>query len=349
METDPKTDISVLTRAAERQRSPELGDDLRDAINELMDQPKEARSLLIQAVCEILPSISSGHGAGTLAVWLGAMVENGRDPSLSFKAVKNTWLRWARLIQVDDQAKGSTAPEPAFHAVDDCARSLVSHCSKSEELRQKLIHDGRFVTEVSRLSSDSTGAMWLEQLVQQTSGELLVLNMELGAGALVRYDHISNCFHLFTLLQCTLSHWLPPSKRPAQQVLQSAKGESSDPVNDEASWHYQQPMSDAPDIAQSMWGEANPKDVQSIDSQQVLVLWPMILKGRSWDAGFFGPLLNQRRPSVEIVRELSQADFELWKAKLPQIDAADKPTLPAKAAETTPAETKSPWWQFWRR
>jgi len=69
--------------------------------------------------------------------------------------------------------------------------------------------------------------------------------------------------------------------------------------------------------------------IPKIEGQQVLVLWPMILGSRSWDAGFFGPHLHGTPPAVTVDAEFTDEQLQDWWSKL---------KLPAPA---------KPWWKFW--
>ncbi len=338
-------DISDLVLAAERQSKADVGDDLRKALSRLLEDQDTSREALIITIAEVLPSITSGHGAGTVAVWLGAQVEHGYDPKLSAEAVRKTWLRWSRTIKTEDAAQQAIGPEGAFYAIEDCSRSLVSHCSADDQILSRLQCDQEFRGEVARLIDDSSGAAWLDQLLKQTSGELLVLDMMNKRGAVLCYRHLSNCFHLFTLLQGALKHWLPLDKRPTQSVLNRASVASDESTTDFARWHFQQPLGVTPNLACSVWGEGHLDEIQSVDGQRVVTLWPILLKSRSWDDGFFTPLLCRRPPTVEVIRELDLMEFNSWWERLAQIS----PKEPIKSEAEPSNSIKYPWWMFWRK
>jgi hypothetical protein len=329
--------VQRLIEAANQHRTEEFSGPLPDAVNALMDASANNGADVIKRVCEELPKIHSPHAAGMLAVWLGAMVENGHDPAMSYQAVRDAYLRWSVTIQTSDGDKAE-GPDGAFYALENCGRSLVSHCMKDGPILDLLRANEGLMRELKRLESESMGAMWLMQLATQMSAELIVLNVEKQAGALVKYENLSNCFHLFTLLQGVLEEWLPAEKRPTKALMECARGSSSTVEHDEARWHFAQP--DIPETQREswVWGEAHPSSIRKIDGTQVLLLRPMILAGRSWDSGFFSPILHRRPPDVKLVHWLPQEEFLKWKERL---------QLPDRPSTQGASQEKKAWWKFW--
>lgn len=330
--------IQRLVEAAQNHASNEFEAPLRDAINALMDSSQDGGEKVIATVCDILPRIGSGCGAAMLSIWLGAMVEQGHAPGESAEAVRNTFLVWARKISIHDGDEVAEGPEAAFHAVDKCAQSLVAHYSRSRDLLEGLLADQILCAEIKRLSNDCAGAMWLDQLMNQTSGDLVVLNMMNNTGAVVRYENLSNCFHLFTLLQGTFEAWLPVSKRPSKAILDSALGLVLNEERDYARWHFGQPLEDPSATESWVWGEASPSTIRSIEEKQIILLWPMVLESRGWGSGFFTPQVQCRPPSVTIVRELSEPEFADW---------AQRTAPRAQVSRSENQTSEKPWWRFW--
>ncbi len=324
--------VQKLIEAANQHGSEDFSGPLPDAINTLMDATANNGADVIQRVCEELSRITSPHAAAMLAVWLGAMVENGHDPALSYQAVRDTYLHWSSTIQTNDGDK-LEGSDGAFYALENCGRSLVSHCVKDGPMLNSLRADEVLMEELKRLESDSMGAMWLMQLATQMSADLIVLNVERQAGALVKYENISNCFHLFTLLQGALEDWLPAAKRPAKSLMECARGSSSANEHDQAQWHFSQPDVSEKEPTSWVWGEAHPSSIGKIDGKQVMILRPKILAGRGWDSGFFSPILHRRPPDVKLVHFLPHEEFLTWKKRLQLPDRASK--------------KERSWWKFW--
>lgn len=329
--------INGLSEAANQHDSENFSGPLVDAINALMNASETEGKDVIDVVSGELPKISSPHGAAALAVWLGAMVESGHAPNSSFRSVRDAFLRWAATVQTkeDEVAEG---PEGAFLALENCGRSLVSHASRDEATLVSLRSDELLAQELKRLESDSLGAAWLMELLTQLSAELIVLNVEKQAGALVKYENISKCFHLFTLLQGVLGDWLPEGKQTRKALMECARGISSAEENDQARWHFAQPDCPESTLASSVWGEAHISSIGKVDGLQVMILWPMILEGRGWDSGFFGPQLQCKPPDVKLLHFLSNDEFLKWKVRL---------QLPDKVLKKVAASEKKAWWKIW--
>ncbi|WP_395741394.1 hypothetical protein [Prosthecobacter sp.] len=329
--------LRKLVEAANEHGSEDYSGPLAEAINDVVNASADGGKDAILAVCAELPRISSPYGAAMLAVWLGAMVENGHDPGRSFKAVRDTYLNWSISLHNSDDG-GAQGPEGALHALENCGRSLVSHCMNDGPIVDTLRADDVLVQELKRLEDSSNGAMWLTQVVSQMSAELIVLNVEKQAGALVRYENIANCFHLFTLLQEVLEEWLPPEKRPAKSLMECARGTSEKNERDEARWHFTQPGSSETEPEPWVWGEASPSSIGKVDGKQVVILRPPIMASRGWGSGFFCPILHRRPPDVKLLHFLSEEEFLKWKERV---------QLSEPAAPKAAAEKKKPWWK-WR-
>jgi hypothetical protein len=109
---------------------------------------------------------------------------------------------------------------------------------------------------------------------------------------------------------------MPDTQEVSGETLDIARGKSRGTGNDAAWWHYGQPSATTASLAASVWGEAGPDSISCVDGQQVLLLWPPLLQSRSWDAGFFSPILEASPPSVEILTVLSSTDVETWWLRL---------------------------------
>jgi hypothetical protein len=49
-----------------------------------------------------------------------------------------------------------------------------------------------------------------------------------------------------------------------------------------------------------------------VNDEQVIVLWPPILAGRTWDSAFFGPSLEALPPDVVVEEELTVENARSW-------------------------------------
>jgi len=80
----------------------------------------------------------------------------------------------------------------------------------------------------------------------------------------------------------------------------------------EAWWHYSHHRSRTADVGASIWGEASVLSIPSVNDVQVIVLWPPILVGRTWDSAFFGPPLEALPPDVVVEEELTAENARSW-------------------------------------
>ena len=333
----PETAIGELANhvihAAGLQHDSDCPDELRDALNAIAEHESREEARLL--VARRLGEVTSPTGAGFLAVWLGAGAEGGADPDLTGDAILGSLLRWAGSVaSLPDEDADDDEPDvdaKIFAGLEMLGQGLVAHIARSPTLLQQMANDPDVVAELERVEYASAGPMWVLELLRKRSGTLLVIHVEQRRAVQVSYQNLSNCFHLFTLLQSALSAVnMPGAKRVSARLLAVARGDGMMDCHDEAWWHYGVGTCPAADLGGSVWGEANPDSIPKIDGQQVILLWPMIIKSRQWGVGFFRPLLQASPPDVTVIAELTVDEVKQWveKLRLPEI-------IP------------EPWWKFW--
>lgn len=303
--------------AAEKQRGSEHCDELREVLNAIAELPRDHALAMRLKVADAMPNIHSPAGAGLLGIWLGASVENGIEPEPTIQPVLQTMLRWTRtMVTQDDEEQEDPDPdEEVVTGTELLGQSLVAHIARAPSVRLQLSGEPTLMQELERVEHLTAGAAWLAELLRKCSGELIVLHAEHPIGVRVQYENISNCFHLFTLLQGALPDF-PGALKTTKQVLAAARGDSYEDVSDSAWWHYGQGNMPEANIAASVFGEASPDSISRIDDQQVMLLWSPILQGRSWDSGFFAPVLSSALPSVAKLDDLTDAEMRQWRERL---------------------------------
>ena len=327
--------VARLVDAANGHRGLEPAQPFRDAMNDLaaLDGPnaEERRSCVGTALADV----TSPSGAGLIALWLGASVEHGADPLPQIQPLLDCFLRFTRQVKTEDGEviEDGTDEELAF-GLELVGQGFVAHLSRAPEGLRAVQANAEAVAELERVESYSLGPMWVLELIRKVSGELIVLHGEQPVGAKVEYRNISNCFHLFTLLQAALKKAMPGARKITANVLAVAHGRRLAECRDEAWWHYGQPVSRSPDLMTSVYGEESPQQIGSIDGQQVMLLWPPIVRHRAWNAGFFGPALKAAPAAVELIKILSPEEVITWRQRI------GLPTVPTTAA-------RKPWWMFW--
>ena len=209
-------------------------------------------------------------------------------------------------------------------------RALVAHLAKADEDDFYEASHSELVAELDRISDINTGVMWLDTLLHQQSGEVIVMHGFRPVGYRVKYHNLSSCFHFFTLLQAELAGKMPGSRTPNATAVAAARGEDDGHVVDEAWWHYGQGNIPTPDLQGMVQGEGTLDTISRIDGKHVMLVWPPEMAGRSWGAGFFRPIVESRPPSVDVVRELKDNEIDLWRRRL-----------------RLPIAKRKAWWKFW--
>ena len=257
---------------------------------------------LLEAFGELPP-----HGAAWLAVSLGSAVEGGLDPSLAGE----------RLVQVFRSWLGRTTEgrEPELiAALPTLCQSLVAHLARLSALRSELAGDTEFNAELEKREPESYAITWIRELLAQRTGDLFVIHGETQRVVHLQFRNVATCFHLFSLIQSVLGSALPGGNIPNQAVAQAARGQSEEPVTDNAWWHYQT-GGGKPSMNKAVWGEESVDALRAPDGTYVVVLWAPIMGDRKWNSGFFGPALDAARPDMRFLAELKGDDAATWLAR----------------------------------
>lgn len=296
---------------------------LPDALNAVVNFDSDERDEIRTRIAESLHEITSPTGVGLIAIWLGAAIENEGDPKVSGKFVISSIIDWSKQVpdlpEDDEQGDDSKLPKvdsDLVRGLEMLGQSAVAHLSRDDGLLTSLRCDEEAHKVLTVAENWSPGPMWVMEIVRQRSGEMIVLHGVEKKGFNVRYENLSNCFHLFTLLQGALGNKMPGGRKAAERALAVALGDEYEKVHDQAWWHFGQGTSASPELATMVFGEATLESIEKVDGVQVLLLWPPILESRSWDGGFFSPYLAAAPPSVRIVAELDNMEIEKWRKRL---------------------------------
>ncbi|HVY32036.1 MAG TPA: hypothetical protein VHB79_36120 [Polyangiaceae bacterium] len=248
--------------------------------------------------------------AAWLALTYGTAAETGFSPELTGAELLPAFDAWvARLPTASDGelSQPTREQEGLIRSFPFVCQAVVSTLARLPAQREARYRAERTSKRLDELCALTHGARWVREALNKSSGRLLVLHPESGRGVELSYQGVSNCFHLFTLLQGAIGTTLPGGRAPDADTLAAARGETDDDARDEAWWHYGDPSNSTPHIAASIWGEANPRDLPFL-AQQTLLLWKPLLGSRSWDASFFRPQLAPFPPNARIERVLPEAE-----------------------------------------
>jgi hypothetical protein len=256
-------------------------------------------------------------------------VENGAAPEPSCQSVIDTFMKWSRTVEIPPDGKDAEGPAAETIAgLQLLGQALVAHIGRLPKIRDWMRDTGEIRDEFERVADVSIGAAWVMQLLTHCSGQLVVLNTTEKIGVLVRYANISNCFHLFTLLQAAVAGVMPGVRSVDSRLYEIARGRQQGECSDKALWHYGQPTVPSAALPATVWGEMPPSGIASIDGRQILLLWPPVLAARSWDSGFFSPVMAACLPEVEVLKSLSNDEVDAWWTRL----GLPAPTRPVRRA-----------------
>ncbi|MGF1510298.1 MAG: hypothetical protein ACFB9M_12435 [Myxococcota bacterium] len=315
--------VRRILKEARAHRGGSPSQNFRQALNAALST--EERDAVWGEVASSLAQVTNPEGMGYLAVWMGSAVESGMDPKPFIPPLWSSFLRMMEDgVRLDD----------SHHArgLELLGRGLVAHLARAPSLRNELAQNAGVLDRLEELSPRSVGIHWVLELLRKCSGTLHVLHGQASVGVTVSYENLSNCFHLFTLLQLALQAVMPGASKVESETIDSALGLPRDNVKDAAWWHYGQPCVPRAELGASIWGESSPRSIASVDGVQVLLLWPPLLGRRSWDQGFFRPFLEAAPPSVRLTAQMGDAEVQRWRSRLGLPDAAP----PTRR-----------WWAFW--
>ncbi len=308
----------ALLAAAAEQREVGFDPPLRAALQSHAALPPDARAHVRHEVARAIPDLDEPIGAGMLAVWLGAVVEDGAEPAETTPPLLDAMLRWVARIETagDDDGPDPEPDSAIVSGVQLLGQALVAHIARSPTLRAEIGERADVIEALERVEHLAVGAAWLGHLLAQRSGTLIVMHAVEPVAVRLRYDNIAHNFHLFTLLQAALADVMPGAGTPDPAIVAAAHGEPTGEGGDEAWWHYGQPTVPAPELSATVWGEMAPDGIATVDGEQVLLLWPPLMASRAWDVGFFGYRLDASLPRVHSVERLDDDAARAWRRRL---------------------------------
>lgn len=277
-------------------------------------------ALLVRAAGQLSSPTLPPHGVAWLAIVIGTCIE--RNPDLAVHtgppllAVFQDWLSQLprEEPQEDEETEVALTPEQAtqVEALPLLSRALVAHLARLPTMRQALADDGAWLAQLDQQAHHSHAILWVLELLKRRSGTLVLLHPQSGQGAVVRYENVSNCFHLFSLIQAEVGERLPGGRAPDEKIAAAARGDDRGLLHDHAWWHYGDPRSPSAELSASVWGESSVTSIPVIRGVQVLLLWPCLLNSRSWNSGFFTPQIDAAPPSLTWVAPLSAEAWADW-------------------------------------
>jgi hypothetical protein len=284
------------------------------------EQDPELLSEAVMSLADVDPG-----AAAWIAVTCGTVVERGASAEVTGSAVFALLRSWLHRLPDGPQ---DDAQRALLELLGYLCQSVVTHLARLPEQRAALGQDQALLDRLASLQEYSPGAFWVHEALTKSSGTLVLLHPPSRAGVRVKYANVSNCFHLFSLLQTAVGTRLAGGREPDEVIARVARGQGNETVTDEAWWHYGNATSKEPDVAASIWGEGLVRDIPVIDGVTVVLAWPPQLKTRTWDAGFLGPHLEAMPADAVMEGSLTQAETDAWLARVG-------------------SDQRKRWWRFW--
>jgi hypothetical protein len=257
--------------------------------------------------------------AAWIAVTCGTAVERGAPAEFGGPAIfalLRTWL--TKLPDItEESAPPPTVPQAALLVLFRyLSQSVVTHVARLPLEREALGRDVGLTARLGELAHYSHGAIWIREALLKSSGALVFLHPASGAGLRMRYSNVSNCFHLFSLLQTAIGENIEGGRAPSAAIARVARGKSTEPVEDEAWWHYGTAQSKQADLSTSIWGEGLVSEIPRVDRTPLVLAFTPILETRTWDAAFLGPHLEALPADIAVDSALTPDEVRAWLARI---------------------------------
>ena len=276
---------------------------------------------LLREAAQSLSRLDPGAMAW-IAVDLGTLVEGGASPDIGGPAILEQLRAWLQKLPVPGKGDATALPDPTPEQMTllaqfrYLAQAAVTHLARLPAQRHALAEDAALVDRLDELRGLTPGAWWVWEALRKTSGTVVLLHPPSGTGLRLAYANVSNCFHLFSLLQSAVGTSIPGGRTPNETIARVARGKSSDSISDEAWWHYGNPRSPKADVSATIWGEGLVREIPRVEGEQVMLLWPPVLRSRAWDAGFLGPHLEAMPADASVDSMLTPDECQTWLTKL---------------------------------
>lgn len=251
---------------------------------------------------------SDAYQAARIALTIGTLVEYGASPDLAAEAV----LR--RLeAELTEPAADSERHQRIAKFFGLAAMAMLSRSASARQIarRRSRLRGALNASEVAEAGFVARTLGLVDDL------PLLVLHVERHEGFKLRLDAVASIFHLMTLLADRFPDWCGDDP-PDPEVSAIARGELplTKRIDDHARFHLFDYSGLDRHPGSSLWGEASPENVPSLDGERVVLVGKKLFGSRSWDADFFANFHDALVSGLRIEAPLSPADYEHWLARV---------------------------------
>lgn len=245
------------------------------------------------------------HGAAWIAIVIGSAVERGVPAASAGESIVGLFRQWVEALTSGNATKEHEEALPSI------GQATVAHLSRMPERRAALAADSGWMRLLEECEERSHAITWVRALLLRRAGQLFVVHADSRRVVKMQFAGVSNCFHLFSLIQTETGSRLPGGEAPDPKIAAAARGDDSVTGSDRAWWHYQLRGSKVA-VGESAWGEAHIDTLMQKDGTYAVALWSTILSSRTWNTGFFSPTLEADPSTIEWVTELEGAEAQAW-------------------------------------
>jgi len=266
--------------------------------------------LLNQAVRRLTTGleVTDAYQAARNALTIGTLVESGADPEVAAGAVL------ARLeAELSEPAAEAMRHERIVQFLGLASMAMLS---RSLPVRQAARRRSRLHEAVKE--SGVAEARFIGQTLDLVDDlSLLVLHVERHEALEIRIDAVASIFHLMTLLADRFPEWCD-GEPMSPEMGAIARGELplTERVSDHARFHLFDYSGLDRHPGSSLWGEASPASIPTLENERVVLVGSKLFGSRSWGAEFFASFHDALRSGIRVEARLSAADYEQWLARV---------------------------------
>lgn len=247
---------------------------------------------------------ADGYQAARIALAIGTLVESGADPALAGLPTVNRLARALREPVADAARQERTVKFLGLAAMamltrDVAVRQAARKISGfAEAIADSEVAEAQFVDRVLGLADDLP---------------VLILHVDRAEAYRIRLDAVATNFHLFTLLADQFPSWCGDDLL-SPEVAAIARGEVAltQSVSDHARFHLFDWSGLDRHPGSSLWGEASPVNIPTLDQERVVLVGAKLFGARSWDAGFFANFHDALRSGLRIETTLTLDERQHW-------------------------------------
>jgi hypothetical protein len=306
--------LDHFVRLAKKEKGTQPSEELINTFERIKEIPRVNEEALWQYFAKDFKKIRSPLSAGYVAVVLGARIEvQGENPEPGIPHILAYFVDILKTV-FNDEDEAIIDDETRMGLVF-LGRSLVTHLSYCPEQKRANFFNSEIIEILETAKYESSAAAWVLEILHMRSGELIVLHTEYMVGVRVKYQNISNCFHLFSLLQIELEEVMPGAKEVKEEILEVIQSKGESECMDEAWWNYEHDEGVGEFKIRLVFGELSPETISRVNGEQVLLL-SAPMGSRSWDSNFFWPYLAAAPSSVKLMEELPKEEVIEWISRL---------------------------------